>query len=1117
MAKIYVSSTVADLKRERRAVMDWLVAAGHQPVHSYQPNSDTVRDSCLDDVDTSDLYVLIAGHRYGYRPEQDNPEGLSITQLEFRRAGQSGIPRIALLRTSIPDVSLSDLADPQRLARVSAFREEVAREVRAAEFSDREGLLRGLSTGVQAELAKLGTLSPAGRAAGRRVAGRVLRLAPRPVFLAGREELLAELEARLPAGEAAGPRMVALYGLGGAGKTSVALEYAHRHLGEVAVAWQLPAEDPAVLAAGFGELCTHLDAPEGDPVVSVHGVLAASPARWLLVFDNAPDRGSVARFVPPAGPGRVLITSRNQIWPLGQSLDVPVLETEVAAEFLTGRTGDADRRAALELAGGLGGLPLALEQAAAYVQASGDTLAGYLASFRKRRPDLLSRGEPTGYPDTVATTWTLAFEDLKRAAPSAAGLLRLLAFCAPEAIPLRLLLQPRPGLAGQFGEQVAPVLTPLLEDELAAGDAIGALRRYSLISPPADGSVSVHRLVQAVTADQMPAGLASQWRQAAAALIEAAIPGDPQLPATWPTYAALVPHARAVLDLSSGGMWQIARYLGFSGSYPAARDLSRQIADAYTEDEVYGPEHPETLAARRDLAGWTGRAGDAAGARDQFAALLPIIERVLRPEHPDTLVTRHELAVWTGEAGDAAGARDQLAALLPNRERVLGPEHPHTLATRGNLAGWTGRAGDPAGARDQFAALLPIIERVLGPEHPRTLAARANLALWTGHAGDAAGSRDQYAELLPIQERVLGPEHPDTLDTRHTLAESTGVAGDAASARDQFAGLLPIRERVLGPEHPDTMADRGNLARWTGEAGDPAGARDQLAALLPINEQVLGPEHPDTLATRHKLAGWTGKAGDAAGARDRFAALLPIQERVLGPEHPRTLNIRASLAFGTGKAGDAAGARDRFAALLPVHERVLGPEHPDTLVARAQLARWTGEAGDPAGARDRFAALLPVHEQVLGPEHPDTLWTRAQLARWTGEAGDPAGARDRFAALLPVHERVQGPEHPDTLWTRGLLARWTGEAGDAAGARDRFAALLPIRERVLGPEHPDTLWTRAHLARWTGEAGDAAGARDQYAALLPIHERVQGPEHPGTLATRASLTRWTADADRGGN
>src|SRR5215472_18895518 len=155
MAKVYVSSTVADLKRERQVVMDWLVQAQHQVVHSYRPNSDTVRDSCLDDVDTCDLYVLILGHRYGFQPPVDNPEELSITHLEFRRAGQSGKPQVALLRTSIPDERLSDMADPPRLALVRAFRDEVAAAVRAAEFGDLRGLVAGLSTGVQAELAEL--------------------------------------------------------------------------------------------------------------------------------------------------------------------------------------------------------------------------------------------------------------------------------------------------------------------------------------------------------------------------------------------------------------------------------------------------------------------------------------------------------------------------------------------------------------------------------------------------------------------------------------------------------------------------------------------------------------------------------------------------------------------------------------------------------------------------------------------------------------------------------------------------------------------------------------------------------------------------------------------------
>ena len=281
VARVYVSSTVADLRAERAAVFDWLRLARHQAVDSYLPDSDTVQDSCLDDVAACDLYVLIAGHRYGFQPASDNPEGLSITQLEFRRAGEAGIPRVALLRTSVPDVRQSDLQDPARASLVWAFREEVAARVRAAEFSDLQGLVQGLSTGVQGELAKLDKREQdrAGREA-----GLVLRVAPRPVFLAGREALLAELDARL-AGDGSGPRVAVLYGLGGAGKTSVAVEYAHRHLAEVEVCWQFAAEDPAVLAAEFGVLAAQLGAREAadarDPVASVHGALArARPGGW---------------------------------------------------------------------------------------------------------------------------------------------------------------------------------------------------------------------------------------------------------------------------------------------------------------------------------------------------------------------------------------------------------------------------------------------------------------------------------------------------------------------------------------------------------------------------------------------------------------------------------------------------------------------------------------------------------------------------------------------------------------------------------------------------------------------------------------------------------------------
>jgi hypothetical protein len=426
-------------------------------------------------------------------------------------------------------------------------------------------------------------------------AGQPVWLGPRPSKLAGREELLAALDARLSAGDGPAPRTVALCGLGGTGKTSLAVEYAYAHLAEVGVAWRFAAEDTTVCKAGFAELAAQLGArglgDTRDPVASVHAVLARFPAPWLLIFDNAAALASVADFLPPAGPGRVLITSQNPAWPF-QPLEVPVLGSDIAAAFLADRTDDPDRQAARDLADMLGGLPLALEPAAAYTQAAGGTLADYLALLRYARAGLLALGEPTGYDKTVASTWALAFDRLQQSQPSAVGLLRLLAFCAREAVPLRLLLHPRPGLADRLGEDVVPVLAPLLENQLAAADAVRALRRYSLLTPAADGSVSVHRLVQAVTVDQMPEVLAGEWHQAAASLIEVAVPDDAQPPGAWPDCAVLLPHAQAALDLTSDGMWQIARYLGHSGSYPAARDLFRFIADAYRKDDAYGAEHP---------------------------------------------------------------------------------------------------------------------------------------------------------------------------------------------------------------------------------------------------------------------------------------------------------------------------------------------------------------------------------------------------------------------------------------------------------------------------------------------------------------------------------------------
>ena len=882
----------------------------------------------------------------------------------------------------------------------------------------------------------------------------------------GREQELERVEQALRGGRGVITQapQAAVYGLGGIGKSELALQYALRCSDRYHLVWWIDADSPAQIQDGLASLARAIIAGKSsvaaDQATAQEAVdwgvawLAAHPG-WLLIFDNVEEVGDIEPVLGRLTGGHVLITTRRATgWDgLCKSINLEVLDADAAVRLLAELIGDVRPASSGELAAlaeELGWLPLALTQAGAYIAHTARMTVDRYRRLLREAPGRLYAAAIGYDPDrVVARVWDVTIDRIAQINPLAPRLMKLLACYAPDFLPIDVL----------YGLPDA--------SELDIDEALGLLASYSMISLGQD-TVSVHRLVQSVTLARLTADQQDELRRLAADLLASALPEDPDRFENWPAYARLAPHARVALSPGSPAMARVIDYLGASGDYASAKELQHQRYLALSS--ALGLEHPDTLTARHSLARWMGAAGDVAGARDLFAEVLAVRERVLGLEHPDTLATRHELAYWMGAAGDVAGARDLFAEVLAVRERVLGLEHPDTLTTRHNLASWMGEAGDVAGARDLFAEVLAVRERVLGPEHPSTLATRHNLARWMGEAGDVDGARDLLAQVLAIEERVLGPEHPDTLTTRHNLASWMGEAGDVAGARDLFAEVLAVRERVLGPEHPSTLATRHNLARWLGEAGDVDGARDLFAEVLAIEERVLGPEHPDTLTTRNNLAYWMGEAGDVDGARDLLAQVLAIAERVLGPEHPSTLATRHNLAYWMGEAGDAAGARDLLAQVLAVRERVLGPEHPSTLATRHNLAYWMGEAGDAAGARDLLAQVLAVRERVLGPEHPSTLATRHNLAYWMGEAGDAAGARDLLAQVLAVRERVLGPEHPSTLATRHNLAYWMGEAGDVDGARDLFAEVLAIEERVLGPEHPSTLTRRKSLLYYTKRA-----------------------------------------------
>jgi Tetratricopeptide repeat len=402
-----------------------------------------------------------------------------------------------------------------------------------------------------------------------------------------------------------------LRGLGGVGKTQLALEYAYRYGVAYRLVWWVRAEEPATLASDYAALAEPLRLPEHAASDQTEAIAAVR--RWLerhegrlLIVDNAPAPSAVQPYLPRSPCGHVLITSRHLGWGgTARSLTVPVLPREDAVQLLCHVTQQADPAAAAAVAETLGDLPLALAQAAAYIEATGLTLAAYRARLTAHLEELLRRGElGAAYPATVATTWALAFQAIQEPHPAVGDLLRLCAFVAPEAIP-QALLRDEPSTLPE-------PLCAVVAHDLHWDEAIAALRRYALVDVEGE-TLAVHRLVQAVTRDRFAPDERTRWAEVAVTRMADAFPSGeepPWEPRTWPTCARLLPHAVAVLHhaIEMNQATPAAAFLcNQVGVYLQAR---AQFVEAKPYDEralaideaVLGPQHPDTAFVRENYA-----------------------------------------------------------------------------------------------------------------------------------------------------------------------------------------------------------------------------------------------------------------------------------------------------------------------------------------------------------------------------------------------------------------------------------------------------------------------------------------------------------------------------------
>jgi len=484
----------------------------------------------------------------------------------------------------------------------------------------------------------------------------VTNLPPRNPDFSGRAALLEELHQTLiGGGQTAVVQAATVHGLGGVGKSQLALEYAHRYAVDYDVVWWVPSEQPVAIPGLLAGLARRLGIPEqadqAELLTSLWDELRKRD-RWLLVYDNAEGPRELKPYRPPGGTGRVLVTSRASAWERGTAaVRLDVLERGEAVAFLRRRTGSDDSASLGALAEALGDLPLALEQAAAYMDETHSTPAGYLELFLEHGAALLALGEPLTTEQTVATTWQVALDQLS-ATPGARELLGLCAFLAPDDIPRALLL-------GEHAEVLPEPLATTMGRRLASNQAVGALGRYSLMTLTED-SLAVHRLVQTVVRADLTPENQQQWAGAAARLVDAAFPPGTIEVAAWPACALLLPHALAVVhhaeslgveaEATADLCIQAGFYLWSRGQYRQALTFEEQALAGHRR--VLGDDHPDTLNSMNNLAETRWALGDLDGARQLHEQTLAARRRVLGDDHPNTLQSMRNLTALRRELGE---------------------------------------------------------------------------------------------------------------------------------------------------------------------------------------------------------------------------------------------------------------------------------------------------------------------------------------------------------------------------------------------------------------------------------------------------------------------------------
>ena len=688
---------------------------------------------------------------------------------------------------------------------------------------------------------------------------RVWNLPARNPGFTGRDGMLVAVRERLLAGDKA--VVQAFQGMGGVGKTQLAIEYAYRFAGAYDLAWWIDAEQAGLIGDQFAALGAALGCVQAGAGVEV--VRAAvlgelrERGRWLLALDNAEDPADITGWLPGGG-GHVLITSRERRWAeVAAPIEVDVLARDESVALLQDRIAGLSAADADRLADHLGDLPLAVAQAAGFMAETGMPAAQYLELLRTQAGTLLDQAPPgSSYPRSLAAATRLIVDRLDGDDPAAAQLASVCAFLAPEPVREDLFTSVPGELPGELAARAA--------DPLAWRQTLAHLARQSLARIDQRGLV-MHRLTQAILRDRLTPEQTAVTRDCAEAILAAADPADPTNPVTWPRWAQLMPHL-LVADLAATDSGDLRWMACNACAYLLARGDTRTAHDLTPDLRQH----------------WRDRLGD---------------------DHGNMQSATLYLAWALLDMGRYAEARELDEDTLARRRRVLGEDHPNTLVSANNLAIDLSNLREYQAARELDQDPLARYRRVLGEDHPNTLVSANNLAADLSNLREYQAARELDQDTL-ARRRVLGEDHPSTLNSANNLANDLSNLRENQAARELDQDTLARRRRVLGEDHPNTLVSANNLAADLSRLGEYQAARELDQDTL-ARRRVLGEDHPDTLVSANNLANDLRYLGEYQAARELDQDPLARRRRVLGEDHPSTLNSASSLAADLRALGDA--------------------------------------------------------------------------------------------------------------------------------------------------------------------------------------------------------------------